>query len=97
MKDDSFYDNMSAAIELSSPSGSMSKRARRAAEKRLHDKIFGAGYTVQAASPKQPNRAETCLRQAKELRELAIRGMKPRAYIKKAIALENEAKEIKQV
>ena len=43
---------------------------------------------------KQPGEKERLLRQAKELRELAARGMKPRAYKKKAEELELKASKL---
>lgn len=81
---------MGDAIALSSPSGRMSKRARTAALKRLHDELFGP-EGLQPAPVPQPSEREALLRQAGELRELAARGMKPRAYLRRAIALEARA------
>jgi len=43
---------------------------------------------------KQPAEKERMLQQAKELRGLAERGMKPRAYMKRAEELERQASSI---
>lgn len=83
-------DTMLEAIALSSPSGRMSGRAWRAASERLRVKLFGPNGLQLPTTP-QPTRQESLLRQAKELRELAARGMKPRAYLKKAAELEELA------
>jgi len=78
---------MSDAIALSSPSGKMSKRARRDAERRLSLALFGPG-----GSPKpktvQPSKRERLLRQAKTLRGLADRGMSVRKFNREATKLE---------
>ena len=83
-------DTMVEAISLTSPSGKMSKRARDAAEERLRVSIFGE-KGLEGPKVKQPEKVDTLRRQAKELRALAERGMKPRAYRKKADELEAEA------
>ena len=83
-------DTMLEAIALSSPSGRMSKRARRAAENRLRVMLFGPDGLRGPICP-QPSPREKLLRQAKELRALAARGMKPRAYIRQAEQLEWQA------
>lgn len=80
---------MSDAIALSSPSGRMSKRARAAAEKRLADALFGSYIPVQF--PPQPSKAENLRRTAARLRDLAARGMRPRANVRDAAAMEAEA------
>ena len=90
-------DCMSEAIALSSPSGRMSKRARRAAEERLGKMIFGETGGIPKLFPKQPTKAEACRNWAKELRLLAARGMKPRAYIREAERLEKEAENLSQL
>ena len=77
------------AIALSSPSGRMSKRSLRAAQERIRHNLFGDAIPKPCAV--QPTQYETLMRQAQELRDLALRGMKPRAYAKKAAALELEA------
>lgn len=82
-------DTMSEAIALSSPSGRMSARARRAAEKRLWQQLFPDG--LPARTTPQPTAREQLLHQAQDLRELANRGMKPRAYRKRAAELEAQA------
>jgi hypothetical protein len=86
-------DTMSMAIAISSPSGRMSKAARKRAEKQLVQALFGnEGLSVLAPKlPPQPSKKDSLLREAKNLRELAARGMKPRAFVKEALKLEAEA------
>lgn len=76
-------DTMSMAIEMSSPSGYMSKRAHKAAVKRLSLALFGEGGMPRPEC-RQPTEYETLMRQAREFRELASRGMHPRSYIEQA-------------
>jgi len=83
-------DTMSEAIAMSSPNGRMSKRQQQLAQKRLAIALFGEGG-IPRASPPQPTQKERLLRQAKTLRDLAARGMKPRAFAKEAARLEAEA------
>lgn len=75
---------------LLSPSGHMSKRARKAALARETRKLFPEGFNAAVAPqlPEQPSERERLLRQATELRELAARGMHKRSYLKKALELE---------
>ena len=75
-----------------SPSGRVSKRARKAALAREMRKLFPDGVDA-AIAPRLPaqDRREQLLRQARELRELAARGMHPRSYLKKAAELELKA------
>ncbi len=82
-------DAMLEAIAISSPSGHISKRALREAQERIRQSLFGDGL----AWPRypEPPKSVTLRRQATELRGLAERGMKTRAYLKRAIALEAEA------
>ena len=87
-------DTMSDAIALSSPSGRMSKRARKAAQDRLALALFGPSGMPGPKLPPQPSKAESLLREAKNLRELAARGMKPRAFKKEADRLEKLAAEL---
>lgn len=83
-------DTMSLAIAISSPSGRMSNRARKAAQRQLSVALFGEGG-YQKPSPPQPTKKERLLQQAARLRDLAARGMRPRAFIRDAQALEAEA------
>ena len=87
-------DTMVEAIALSSPGGRMSKRARKAAERRLSVAIFGE-YGLAHPSCPQPDKRTQLLRQAAELRALADCGMKIRAYRHKAEQLEAEADELR--
>lgn len=83
-------DTMSEAIAIASPSGEMSKRAKKGAVERLRVSLFGE-QGLKRPEPKQPSKKDALLQQAKRLRELAERGMKPRAYKKEAKRLEAEA------
>jgi len=87
-------ETMGEAIALSSPSGRMSKRARKAAERRLSTALFGeGGLAPPHASQGDP--IEVLLRRAKELRDLAARGMRPRAHVKEAERLEAQAEKMR--
>lgn len=79
-------DTMVDAIALTSPSGCMSKRARKAAEERLRQSLFGDGLEA----PRGPtiNEAERLQRHVKTLRELTDRGMSPRKFRKEADKVE---------
>jgi hypothetical protein len=81
--------HMGEAIALSSPSGRMSKRARKAAIARLGKALFPDG--IPAPLVPQYDRKYSLLRRARELRELADRGMHPRLYRKTAAKWEAEA------
>ena len=83
-------DTMIDAIALSSPCGRMSKSARNAAEKRLAVALFGPAGLIPAQRPDADPR-ESLLRRAKELRELAARGMSKRAFTREAERLEAQA------
>lgn len=83
-------DTMSDAIALSSPSGRMSKRARKAAERRLAEALFGADGLQQPQTP-QPSEAERLRRHAARLRTLAAAGMSPRKFRREADKAEAEA------
>jgi hypothetical protein len=81
-------DTMSEAIAISSPSGRMSKRARAAADKRLHDALFGTEpYDLRGTAAVEPQR-DRLLRQAATLRGLAARGMSARKFTREAERLE---------
>lgn len=84
---------MSDAIAISSPNGRMSKRAKDAAVKRLGVALFGPGG-LQRATPPQPTERERLLREAANCRDLAARGMRPRAFIKQAEWCEARAAEL---
>jgi len=82
-------DSMVDAIALSSPDGHMSKRARRAAQQRWLDQ-----YGTRPTPPHGvtlPEQALVLRRRASLLREMASRGMKPKAYPKEADKLEAQA------
>lgn len=86
-------DTMSEAIAMSSPSGRMSKRARDAATARLGVALFGPGG-LERPKVTQPTERENLLRAAADLRELAARGMRTKAYTKQAEMLEKRAAEL---
>jgi hypothetical protein len=68
----------------------MSKAALARAQERVRVQLFGKGG-LRRASAAQPARRDALLRQAAELRGLAQRGLKPRAYLRRAAQLEDEA------
>lgn len=76
---------------MMSPSGHISARARRAALERARVELFGKGGLPWPKGPPQPSEVDYLRRQARELSELAARGMKPRAYAKKAAELRAQA------
>ena len=86
-------DTMSDAIALSSPSGKISKRARRVAEEKLSKALFGDGACFRAQESVTDKR-DQLLRRAKGLRDLAARGMRARAFNAEAKRLEDEAAEL---
>ena len=85
-------DTMSEAIALSSPSGRMSKAARKRANERLRVALFGEGG-LQRTKPQQTDAEKAALlrQRAKDLRGFAANGFRPRAHIKEAERLEAEA------
>lgn len=84
-------DTMSDVIALASPSGRMSKRALVAAQKRISIALFGPGGMPRPGLRPQPTKAESLRREAANLRDLAARGMRPRAFNKQADWCEAEA------
>jgi hypothetical protein len=76
---------------LLSPSGRMSKRARKAAQKRTSVELFGPNG-LERATCKQPTEKERLLRDAARWRDLATgpHKMSPRKFIR--LAEEAEAK-----
>lgn len=83
---------------LLSPSGRVSARARRAALRREHARLFPPGYWAlrEVSAPDQLRRlADAADRTAAQLRDLAARGQKPRAYPKKAAELEAQAAKLR--
>lgn len=82
------------AIALGSPNGTMSKRSRKAALKRLELEIFGPEGMAAAIAPKLPEPPSLCeslIRQAEQLEALADRGMCVRKYRKLAAQYRKEA------
>lgn len=82
---------------LLSPSGTASKRAREAALKREHDRLFPAGYWDAPEKPPEmiaAEKAATLRRSAANLRELAERGMSTRKFLREAAQLEAQAAEL---
>lgn len=79
---------------LLSPSGRMSKRARKQAEQREWDKLFGKDSGFEGWTRKPPTNSEkatTLRRSAAWLRHLASLGVHVRSYPKAATKLEAEA------
>ena len=84
---------------LLSNTGRMSKRARKAALKREFERLFPKdlfpnGIPIHQL-PTQPTDKERLLEQAKQLRELAERGMCVHKYTKEAERLEAQANEVR--
>lgn len=80
-------DTMGEAIALSSPNGTMSKRSRKAAMRRLEVMLFGEAGMAAAITPQRlPQRTERelLIEQADRLEALADRGMCVRKYRKLA-------------
>lgn len=92
---DRSLDTMSEAIAMSSPSGHMSKRARKAARERLRVALFGQ-QGLQRTRLVISNEQERglLLQRARELRAMAAGGMRPRAFVKEAERLEAKAAEL---
>lgn len=82
---------MGDAIAMSSPSGRMSGRAKAAAMQRLSLALFGPGGMPRPGLPPQPSKRDRLLQEAKQCRELAARGFRPRAGIKHAEWCEAQA------
>lgn len=82
-------ETMCLAIALSSPSGRMSNRSRAAAQAKLGEMLFG-GYQP-SKLPLQPSKADRLRQEAAQCRDLAARGMRPRAFIKQAEWCEAQA------
>ena len=76
---------------LLSPSGRVSARAEAAAKARATEELFGPGGMKAPGLPEQPTQAAALRQQAQQLRNLAARGMKPKAYNAKAAQLEAQA------
>lgn len=76
-----------------SPSGRVSKRARKAALAREASRLFPPGTFDSTKTGDQLRREKiaSLRRSAQELRQLAARGMGPRRHVKAAEALEAQA------
>lgn len=77
---------------LLSPSGKTSRRARKAAQERVRQELFGDGLPFPACE--QPTKKEQLLQNAKMWRGLADRGMSPRKHGKAAEKAELEASKL---
>lgn len=86
-------DTMNDAISISSPSGKVSGKAATAAKDKLGKALFGEKGLPKPTAV-QPTEIETLRRQAAELRDLAAKGQKPKAYVKKAEELEAKANQL---
>ena len=92
-------DTMSEAIAQSSPSGHMSKAARKRADKRLELELFGPGGLKEIFRPTpivltNERKAELLRQRAADLRHLADGGMRPRVHRKEVARLEQEADDL---
>ena len=82
---------------LLSPSGRMSKRARRAAEARETAKLFPPGFwdkPALTAKEQASAKRESMVRHVKTLRDLAARGMSQRRFTREADRLEQDIEEL---
>lgn len=89
-----FYTGPEIDHGLLSPSGHVSKSARAAAMKRETDRLFPLGFWDKPQlTPEEHAQQEVCrlLRTAKDLRELAARGMSQRKFTRTAEKLEKQA------
>jgi hypothetical protein len=85
-------DTMSDAIAMSSPNGSMSKRAQEAAQERLRQDLFGKdGLQISAPTVTDANKARQLRARAEQLRNMANGGFKPRVHRAEADRLDSEA------
>lgn len=79
-----------------SPSGRVSKRARKQAAARLSAQLWPDGCSKEdicgkAPEPTPAENAEALRRYARTLRDLADKGVSPRKYLRKAEEMEVEA------
>lgn len=84
---------------LLSPSGKMSKAARKRANAREAKRLFPAGFwnkPEESETDKRKREIKSLRRNAKQLREIAARGMCIRKYPKEAARLEAEADELER-
>jgi hypothetical protein len=84
---------------LLSPSGRVSKRARKSAMDRAWAALFPPGFWDKPTATPEVAALETIKRyrrSAAELRELAARGMSCRKFIREAVALETMADSIER-
>ena len=87
-----YADGLSVDHGLLSPSGHMSKRARKRAQERTGRELFG-DLSFPATPEQGPRERILQLRsRAAYLRDLAGRGMHPRKWPKEAARLEEEAR-----
>ena len=76
-----------------SPSGRISRRARDRAIRDTAAELFPPGYW-ESAAPSTEDIRQRLIHQARELRELAARGMGVRKHLREAERLEQEAREL---
>jgi hypothetical protein len=93
---DPYRDDCSVDIlALDSPSGKMSERAMQSAQKKLDEKFNKRGHWETIEEDPIGGEIRNLLRNAKQLEDLAKRGMKPRAYRKKALEYRKQAINLK--
>ena len=73
-----------------SPSGRVSRRASAEAKRRTARELFPPGFW-EGLPTRQPDRAEQLRNSARDLRELAARGMKTAHFNRQAAKMEAEA------
>ena len=85
---------------LLSPSGKISKVARKRANERERKRLFPDGFwdkPKESEADKRKREIKSLRRNAKQLREIAARGMCVRSYPKEAARLEAEADKLENV
>jgi hypothetical protein len=89
------WDTMSEAIALSSPSGSMSKRARKAAEQRLLKMLH---ESMPPPTPRDPRPGKISQLESRILilKGFVERGYRPRVHAKELAKAEAELSELKE-
>lgn len=91
---DYYYNGPSIDHSLLSPNGRVSKAARKAALDREAARLFPPGSWPTRSEPTAEERRQSLLQSARNLRELADRGMTPRKFRREAERLEREAGEV---
>ena len=95
-----YYQGPAAEHSLLSPSGKMSKRARKDAERRELERLFPPEFLESlkpTAEQTKKKKVESLRNSARDLRNLAAAGMSSRKFRRKAAELELQATELEQL